>query len=67
MSRIHINENQLILPKMIEIYKPKDYDCMSYQITVKNVLTLHHILEVCNGGLTTIDNLALLTKKLIAY
>ena len=63
MGKIYVNENQIMLPEMLEIYKPEDYDWMSYQITRNNVLTLHHILEMCNGGLTTLDNLALVSKK----
>ena len=63
MGRIYQNENQLIMPKLIKIYKPNNYDWLSYQITKKNILTLHHIIKVAEGGKTDIENLALLTKK----
>lgn len=63
MGKIYKNNNQLLVEEMIKIYQPSDYDWMSYQITVKNILTFHHILEQKNGGLITIDNGALVTKK----
>ena len=33
MGKRYINENQILLPKMIEIYKPIDYDWMHLAIT----------------------------------
>ena len=63
MGKIYINENQVLVKKMIEIYKPDQFDWMSYQITVSNVLTFHHIVEQSKGGLTIIENGALITKK----
>ena len=63
MGRKYTNENQILLPKMIEIYKPIDYDWMHLAITKSNPLTIHHIHEVVCGGETTLDNAALLGKK----
>ncbi len=63
MSKIYVNENKILLDEMIKIYKPEDMDWMSYLVTVKNGLTFHHIVEQKNGGMTTIENGALLTKK----
>lgn len=48
---------------MIEIYKPEIMDWMQYQITKKNILTLHHIKKACEGGIASIDNGAIVTKK----
>lgn len=63
MGKIYVNENKILVDEMIKIYKPGDIDWMSYSITVKNGLTFHHIIEQANGGITTIENGALLTKK----
>jgi len=63
MGRIYQNENQILLLQMIEIYKPEVADWMQFQITKNNILTLHHIKKSCEGGLATIDNGAILTKK----
>ena len=63
MGKVYQNENQLIMPELVKIYKPDNYDWLSYQITKKNILTLHHIIKVAEGGKTDIENLALLTKK----
>jgi len=63
MGKIYQNENQLMLEELIKIYKPVDYDWLSYQITKKNVLTLHHIIKVANKGSLSVNNLALLTKR----
>ena len=63
MGRVYQNENQLLMPELVKIYKPDNYDWLSYQITKKNILTLHHIIKVADGGKTDVDNLALLTKK----
>ncbi len=63
MGKVYKNENQLILLDMIEIYKPETRDWMQFQITKKNILTLHHIRKVCDGGISTIDNGAILTKR----
>lgn len=63
MGTIYTNENQIILLDMISIYNPEKIDWMSYQVTKKNGLTLHHIDKVCNGGITRIDNGAILTKR----
>ena len=48
---------------MIEIYKPKDFDWMSYMITKNNFLTFHHIVEESKGGFTIVENGALVTKN----
>lgn len=63
MGKKYINENQILLPKMIEIYKPIDFDWMHVTITKNNSLTIHHIHERIYGGETTLDNAALLNKK----
>ena len=63
MGKVYINENQILVSKMIEIYKPYKIDWMSYSITKKNILTFHHIIEVCNGGKNIISNGALITKN----
>ena len=59
----HVSENKLVLVKMLEIYKPKDIDWMSYKITRNNGLTLHHIVEESKGGITVVENGALVTKS----
>ncbi len=63
MGKVYQNKNQILLQKLIEIYQPDSYDWLSYQITKKNILTLHHIIKVENAGTLDIKNAALLTKK----
>jgi len=63
MGKIYSNDNRLLVVKMIEIYKPRDFDWMSYKITKKNFLTFHHIIESSKGGLSIIENGALITKN----
>lgn len=63
MGKIYQNSNQLLLQQLISIYNPTDYDWLSYQITKKNILTLHHIIKRADGGVLSIDNSALLTKR----
>lgn len=63
MGKIYQNENQLLLQELIKIYQPDGFDWLSYQITKKNILTLHHVIKAADGGLLKIDNSALLTKK----
>ena len=63
MGKVYHNENQILLRELITIYQPDNYDWLSYQITKKNILTLHHIIKVADGGILSIDNAALLTKK----
>lgn len=63
MGKIYQNENQILMQEMIKIYQPDGVDWLSYQITRKNILTPHHVVKVADGGLTVIDNLALVTKK----
>jgi len=63
VGKKYVNDNQILLPKMIEIYKPVDFDWMHLAITKSNPLTIHHIHESVYGGETTIDNAALLGKK----
>ncbi len=43
MGRIYINEKQIILKKMIEIYRPTSTEWMIYIIIKKKFLTYHHI------------------------
>ena len=63
MGKIYTNENQKLLTNLVEIYKPENFDWLSYQITRKNTLTLHHIVKLENGGPLSITNAALLTKR----
>ena len=63
MGKIYVNENQILLRQLIEIYQPNGFDWLMYQITKKNTLTLHHVDEVSEGGILCIENAALLTKK----
>ena len=49
-----------IKKEMLEIYKPiSNLDWLNYKLIKKNV-TYHHIIKRCDGGLSTIDNGALL-------
>jgi len=63
MGKIYQNENQILLQDLIVIYQPDNYDWLSYQITRKNTLTLHHVTKVAEGGILDKSNAALLTKK----
>ena len=63
MGRVYKNENQLLLQELVKIYEPNGMDWLSYQITKNNILTLHHVIKVADGGLLRVDNSALLTKK----
>ena len=63
MGRIYQNPNKILLEELVKIYKPVTKDWLSYQITKRNILTLHHIIKVANGGKTEIENAALLTLK----
>ena len=63
MGRKYKNENQILLPAMLEIYKPTEFDWMHTKITKGSVWTLHHIREEHYDGETSLDNLALLLKK----
>lgn len=63
MGKVYQNENQILLQQLIEIYHPDNFDWLSYQITVKNILTLHHIIKAADGGSLEIENAALLTKN----
>ena len=63
MGKRYKNENQILLPKMLEIYKPVDFDWMHTKITRGSIWTIHHIHEEHCGGETSLDNLALLLKK----
>lgn len=63
MGKIYQNKNQILLNNLITLYQPKDFDWLSYQITKKNILTLHHIVKVSDGGEFSINNAALLTKR----
>lgn len=63
MGKIYTNENQIFLQELIKIYQTNNYDWLSYQITKKNILTLHHIVKACDGGKLSLENAALLTKK----
>ncbi len=51
MGKIYVNENQLFLQKLINIYQPSKFDWLSYRITKNNILTIHHVIKVADGGL----------------
>ena len=63
MGNKYVSENKILLLEMIKVYSPCEIDWMCYQITKNNILTLHHIEKICEGGLTLIENGALLTKR----
>lgn len=63
MGKIYQNENQILVQELIVIYQPNGFDWLSYQITKGNMLTLHHVTKVADGGVLCIDNAALLTKR----
>ncbi len=63
MEKVYQNDNQVLLRYLIEIYHPDNFDWLSYQITKKNTLTLHHIIKSAEGGYLEIGNAALLTKR----
>lgn len=63
MGRVYQNDNQLLIPELVNIYKPSGVDWLSYQITRSNILTVHHVIKLADGGILSIDNAALLTKK----
>ncbi len=63
MGKVYQNENQILLQTLIEIYRPDNFDWLSYQITKNNILTLHHVIKAADGGNLEIENSALLTKK----
>jgi len=63
MGNIYQNANQILLKQLLSIYKPDGFDWLSYQITKSNILTLHHVTKVAEGGILKIENAALLTKK----
>ena len=62
MGKIYQNKNQLLLQELVKIYQPDGFDWLSYQITRKNILTLHHIIKE-DGGSLSVNNAALLTKS----
>ena len=64
MSKKYTNENQILLPKMLEIYQPTEFDWMCTPVTSGSVWNIHNIYEKHYGGDTTLDNAALLLKKL---
>ena len=45
---------------MIHIYKPIDLDWMNYKVNRNSDLTIHHIVKQNDGGITSINNSALL-------
>lgn len=56
-----------VLENMIKIYKPNGKDWMGYKLSFNNPYTYHHIIERRNGGIVSIDNGAILTKKAHIY
>ena len=63
MGNVYYNKNQLLLRELIKIYEPDGADWLNYQITKGNILTLHHVVKVADGGQLCKDNAALLTKR----
>ena len=63
MGKKYKNENQILLPTLLEIYQPIEFDWMYTPITKGSIWTIHHILEKHCGGNATLDNVALLLKK----
>ena len=63
MGNVYNNKNQLLLKELVKIYMPDEFDWLSYQITKSNILTLHHVLKVAEGGQLSKENAALLTKR----
>lgn len=63
MGKVYQNPNRILLEELVKIYIPENIDWLSYQITKNNILTLHHIIKVANGGKTEVENAALLTLK----
>ena len=55
-------EEQIVLQRMIEIYKPGDIDWMGTKIKKNNPLTFHYIVKRKKGD-TIVSNGALLTRK----
>jgi hypothetical protein len=51
-----------VLRELIEIFQPNGIDWMGYLWTPRNPYTYHHCKEVRNGGKTTINNGAILTR-----
>lgn len=56
-----------IREKSVKIYGCYNIDWMGYKITKKNPYSFHHVIKVCNGGKTKIDNFAILTKNSHRY
>lgn len=50
------------LIELIEIFQPDGIDWMGYEQIGSNFYSYHHIKEVRNGGKTTINNGAILTR-----
>ena len=67
LEKKYKNENQMLLTKMLEIYKPTDFDWTHTSIIKGCIFTLHHIKEQNCDGETTLDNCALLLKNLINF
>ncbi len=52
-----------ILDIMDDIFDPNGFDWMNFVLSKKNPYTYHHINEEHNGGVKSIDNGAILTRK----
>ena len=63
MGNVYTNDTQILLQKLLLIYEPISTDWLSYQITKKNTLTIHHVIKIADGGILCVDNAALLTKR----
>ena len=56
-----------IREKSVKIYCCYEKDWMGFKITKKNPYSFHHIIKSCDGGKTTINNFAILTKSSHRY
>ena len=63
MGKIYTNPNQILLSEIIVIYETYVIDWLSYQITKRNKLTLHHVEKEADGGKLSINNAAPLTIR----
>ena len=63
MGKVYHNPNQEMLEELLKYYQIDTLDWLSYPITKKNILTLHHIIKAADGGPLTIGNSAILTKS----
>ena len=63
MGNVYQNPNQIMVQDLVVIYRPNGYDWLHYQITKRNIITLHHVVKEADGGELTVGNSALLTVR----